>query len=102
MDAQTFTLSEQGGPCHFNPSDFTCAICRPGKCKFKIQYHIYLNVKIEKKKYLSSFFSFGFSGNYQCGPYITPMRDDFTNGQYCLPPNAEDLCWGRSEYFFNE
>ena len=47
-------------------------------------------------------YSFGFSGNYQCGPYITPIRDDFTNGQYCLPPNAEDLCWGRSEYFLNE
>ena len=57
MDAQTFTISEQGGPCHFNPSDFTCAICRPGKSKFKLQYPIYLNVKIEKAKYLSSFFS---------------------------------------------
>ena len=31
VDANPFTLSEKGGPCQNNISDFSCAICRPGK-----------------------------------------------------------------------
>ena len=31
VDANPFTLSEKGGPCQNNVSDFSCAICRPGK-----------------------------------------------------------------------
>ena len=31
VDANAYTLSEQGAPCHYDTSDFTCAICIPGK-----------------------------------------------------------------------